>query len=169
VSPRDDLALTLAEALKGRTEEDFLAATDAMLAAPTALGWRPPLSEPDVDSLRSRIAALINAHFGDDAEEASLAAAQQLIDEGFADKTGVMGPPEPVAATLRRVLRDLEYKALCLDPVPAIGQDPERRDAGIIGARTLREYADHLRQHPALMRGSSSDAAASNDTKDGSR
>lgn len=109
----------------------------AVLAVVDAAGWRPPLPKQDARLLRSLVAGVIDGHFGDDYREQAEAAAQELIDRGWLDKTGAVGQPEPVATTLRRIIRDLEDQAA----------GPQRHThAGI----ALSQYADRLRGHPAL-------------------
>jgi hypothetical protein len=112
-------------------------------------GWRPPVTGTDRLTLISVVGGIIDEHFGDDHDEASRVAALAILDAGYLDKTGAVGPPEPVATTLRRIIRDLEAEAVALDgPVsePYTHQNVDQ----IIRARTLRKYAERLRQHPAL-------------------
>jgi hypothetical protein len=121
---------------------------DALLDA----GWRPPLPKMDVAMLVGVVGGLIDEFFGDDHAEASRAAAKAILERGFLDKTGAVGPPEPVASTLRRIIRDLEREA--------VQRDSRKRDLGggfteqsiddVVGAEVLREYADRLRGHPVL-------------------
>jgi hypothetical protein len=120
-------------------------------ASPATAGWRPPVPAQDVSTLVSVVGGLIDEHFGDDDHPAqSRAAAKAILDGGFLDKTGVVGPPEPVATTLRRIIADLETEAMFRDPMPMIGAYAERSVDDVISARALSEYAERLRKHPAL-------------------
>jgi hypothetical protein len=102
-----------------------------------AAGWRPPLPKQDLRTMRSLLAGIIDGHFGDDHRETATAAAEEIIGRGWLDKVADVGPPEPVATTLRRIIRDLESEAA----------GPQRHThAGI----ALSNYALRLRSHPAL-------------------
>jgi len=108
-------------------------------------------SMPDSPPPRGVVAGVIGEHVfldGESDEEwatgRAYAAAQALIDKGWLDKLGPIGPDEPVASTLRRVIRDLELNA---------GDEAH-------GSRSaaLSWYADRLRKHPALADGDSANS-----------
>jgi hypothetical protein len=92
--------------------------------------------------------------FGDDYRAQAEAAAMAIFDAGYLDKTGVLGPPEPPATTIRRIIRDLEAEALRRDPARHLGQSVD----DIVGARVLREYAERLRKHPAIVERATTEA-----------
>lgn len=120
----------LADAASPETRRRFV---DELLAA----GWRPPLPKHDLRTMQSLLAGIIDGHFGDDHRETATAAAEEIIGRGWLDKVADVGPPEPVATTLRRIIRDLEDQAA----------GPQRyTHAGI----ALSQYAGRLRGHPAL-------------------
>jgi len=102
-----------------------------------AAGWRPPLPVMDVRTLISVVGGLIDEiAFGDDNADLARTVAKALLDGGWLDKTGAVGPPEPVATTLRRVIADLESAAAY--------------ELNNYAAWALRTYALRLRGHPAL-------------------
>ncbi|MGW4127988.1 hypothetical protein [Amycolatopsis japonica] len=127
-------------------------ATDHILKLLTEAGWRPPMPKTDVGVLVGVVGGLIDEFFGDDHAEASRAAAKEILDRGYLDKAAEIGLPEPVVTTLRRVIHDLEGEAIRLDGQSRDigGGFTEQRIDHIIGAQTLRDYAERLRQHPVL-------------------
>jgi hypothetical protein len=158
--PKTELAKTLGEWLPGG------AALEAATALVDVEGWRPPLPEGDVSTLISVVGALIDeVAFSDDNAGLSRTIAKALLDAGYLDKTGAVGPPEPVATTLRRIIQDLENEAVFRDPVRVIGAYEERSVDDIVGARTLREYADRLRSHPVLSGESGKDPLPADETE----
>lgn len=112
-------------------DSEYFEIVDQAAAALLAAGWRPPVPVTDRDTLVSVVGGIIDEHFGDDHDEASRVAAQAILDAGYLDKTGAVGPPEPVVTTLRRIIRDLDSEAVAIDG-------------------PVSKYAERLHQHPAL-------------------
>ncbi|WP_086853372.1 hypothetical protein [Amycolatopsis kentuckyensis] len=142
MTAREELGLALwrTQTLRGLADCTSPTTRDRFVGELLALGWRPPLPKSARVSLRAVVAGAIGEHTGEEEDHevaANYAAAQALIDRGWLDPVGEIGPPEPVATTLRRIIRDLEDQAA----------GPQRHThAGI----ALSQYADRLRGHPAL-------------------